>query len=191
MRSARRMYRRPARRLLFLDRDGTIIRDIPYLHDPSRVELLPGVGEGLAAIRDLGLRLVIVTNQQGIGLGYYGREDFVAVNRAMARLLRRFGLKLSGVYFCPHSRNDRCLCRKPGTLLLERALRHERADARDCYLIGDKASDVEAGETVGCTSILIGNEVRAKCSYQAASFPDAVNWIRQRERVAREARIPC
>ena len=78
---------KPARGVVLLDRDGTLIRDVPFLHDPAQVELLPGVGEGLAALQAAGFTLAIVTNQQGIGLGYYTTQQFIAVNQQLFRAL--------------------------------------------------------------------------------------------------------
>ena len=75
------------RGLVLLDRDGTLIRDVPFLHDPARVELMPGVGKGLAALQAAGFALAIVTNQQGIGLGYYSAQEMIAVNQQIFRSL--------------------------------------------------------------------------------------------------------
>jgi rfaE bifunctional protein nucleotidyltransferase chain/domain len=168
-------------RVVFLDRDGTLMRDIPFLSDPAKVELLPGVGKGLAELQRLGFRLVLVTNQQGIGLGYHSTCDMIRVNQALFRALAPFGVEVSRVFYCPHSAADHCGCRKPGTQLLEAAIRHFSAVAQDCYLIGDRASDVMAGEALGCPSVLVGGETSLEGSHTAASFMDAVAWIRSRE----------
>ena len=136
--------------LALLDRDGTLIRNIPFLKDPSRVELLPGVGEGLADLQRLGFRLAIVTNQQGIGLGYCSYDEFIAVNQAMLRLLAPYGIRISKIYFCPHAVGDNCSCRKPGADLIRRALRDFGVEAQECYVIGDAESDRIAAATVGC-----------------------------------------
>ncbi len=166
------------RRLAFLDRDGTLIRDVPFLHDPARVELLPGVPEGLKSLQDAGFALVIVTNQQGIGLGYYTEHDFIEVNRELFRQLAPAGVHVSRIYYCPHSLADECECRKPGSLLLEQALHYYDAAPERCYFLGDSSADCKAAEAVGCRSILIGHEnSNTSCTYRAASFQDAVAWI--------------
>ncbi len=167
-------------RLVFVDRDGTLIRNVPYLHDPGRVELLPGAGEGLAALQDAGFRIVIVTNQQGIGLGYYKIEDFFAVNQELFRKLSPYEVKISRIYFCPHSLADGCACRKPRSALIDAALKHYGAQAADCYMLGDSAGDIEAGQAAGCCPVLIGRE-NAPGAQQAESFSDAVQWILARE----------
>ena len=106
---------------MLLDRDGTLIRDVPFLNDPAQVELLPGVGEGLAALQAAGFALAIVTNQQGVGLGYTTRQEMIAVNQRLFRELAPFGVLISRVYYCPHTAADHCDCRKPGTAMLRRA----------------------------------------------------------------------
>jgi rfaE bifunctional protein nucleotidyltransferase chain/domain len=165
-------------RLAFLDRDGTLIRDIPFLHDPALVELMPGVLEGLKALQDAGFTLVMVTNQQGIGLGYYTERDFIEVNRALFRQLAPAGVRISRVYYCPHSYADECHCRKPGSLLLQEALTYYRAAPERCYFIGDSAADCIAARSVGCPSVLVPREPsQAPCNYSAESFGDAVRWI--------------
>jgi histidinol-phosphate phosphatase family protein len=163
-----------AARLVFLDRDGTLIRNVPYLHEPGRLELLPGVGESLARLQALGFRLVLVTNQQGIGLGYFGMDALIATNQALFKALAPFGVRISRVYFCPHSAADACTCRKPGTALLEAALRYYRAAAPRCYLIGDFPSDVAAGQALGIPSFLTGQG-------SAHTFPDTVGLIEAAE----------
>ena len=166
------------RRLALLDRDGTLIRDIPFLHDPARVELMPGVLEGLRALQNAGFTLVIVTNQQGIGLGYYAEQDFIEVNRAVFRQLAPAGIRISRIYYCPHSHADECQCRKPGSLLLQNALTYYAIPPEQCYVIGDSANDCIAAESLGCRSVLVSQETStAECSYKAESFDEAARWI--------------
>ncbi len=166
------------RRLVFLDRDGTLIRDVPFLHDAARVELMPGVPEGLKRLQDAAFTLVMVTNQQGIGLGYYTEREFIEVNRELFRQLAPAGVRVSRIYYCPHSLADECECRKPGSLLLEQALQYYGALPERCYFLGDSLADCKAAGTVGCRSILIGNQTSdTSCTYRAASFADAVAWI--------------
>ncbi len=97
--------------LVLLDRDGTLIRDASF--DPTQVELLPGVVEALRDLQAAGFRLCMVTNQQGIGLGYFGYREFVDSNRKLLGLLGKQGIAIAKIYFCPHSVADSCDCRKP------------------------------------------------------------------------------
>ena len=149
----------PPRGLVLLDRDGTLIRDVPFLHDPSRVELLPGVGEGLAALQAAGFALAIVTNQQGIGLGYYTTQQMIAVNQQLFRALAPYGVRISKIYFCPHTAADRCSCRKPEAGMIRRARHDFQVPASGTFLLGDTAADVGAGESDGCRTILVGGDV--------------------------------
>lgn len=167
-----------ARKLALLDRDGTLIRDIPFLHDPARVELMPGVLDGLKALQDAGFTLVIITNQQGIGLGYYTEQDFIEVNRALLRQLEPAGIRVSRIYYCPHSHADHCECRKPGSLLLQNALTYYSAVPERCYFIGDSRDDCVAAERLGCRSVLVAQGTNpTPCTHKAESFDKAALWI--------------
>ncbi len=167
----------PDRRgLVLLDRDGTLIRDVPFLSDPARVELLPGVGEGLAALQEAGFALAIVTNQQGVGLGYATPRQMIAVNQQLFRALGPYGVRIAKVYFCPHTAADQCSCRKPLGGLVQRALRDFRMDAGRTFVVGDLPSDAAAGRSAGCRTVLIG-ESAGDCEYRAADFADAARWI--------------
>jgi len=146
----------PPKGLALLDRDGTLIRDMPFLSDPAQLELLPGVGEGLAELQAAGFALAIVTNQQGIGLGYTTRQEMIAVNQKLFRALGPYGVRISRVYYCPHTAADGCDCRKPGAAMLRRAFDDFRVSAERAVIIGDTAADIEAGKAAGCRTILVG-----------------------------------
>ena len=143
------------RGLVLLDRDGTLIRDVPFLHDPEKVEMLAGVGEALARLQAAGFALVIITNQQGIGLGYFTEHDFIAVNQRLFRELAPFGVEIARIYYCPHSLADHCQCRKPATAMIERALRDFQIPPGRAFLIGDREADVQAGILAGIQTVLV------------------------------------
>lgn len=138
------------RGLVLLDRDGTLIRDVPFLHDPAQVEILPGVVEGLVKLQEAGFRLAIVSNQQGIGLGYYTVQDFIAVNRKLLRELGSHGIRIARIYFCPHSLDEQCGCRKPGSSMITRAMRDLEITPERTFVIGDSDADMQAGQAAGC-----------------------------------------
>jgi rfaE bifunctional protein nucleotidyltransferase chain/domain len=171
---------KPRRGLVLLDRDGTLIRDVPFLHDPAQVELLPKVGDGLAALQAAGFALAIVTNQQGIGLGYYTIQDFIAVNQQLFRVLAPFGVRIARIYSCPHSAAEQCACRKPDSGMVKRALSDFAMPAARTYLIGDTAGDMAAGKAEGCLTIGVGGAASAPADYNAGDFGDAVRWIIER-----------
>lgn len=141
------------RGLVLLDRDGTLIRNLPFLHDPAKVEILPGVIDGLLKLQAAGLRLAIVSNQQGIGLGYFTVQDFIAVNQAMLRELGARGIRISKIYFCPHSLAEQCSCRKPATGMITRAMRDFKVAPEQTFLIGDSDEDMQAGADAGCQTV--------------------------------------
>jgi D-glycero-D-manno-heptose 1,7-bisphosphate phosphatase len=145
---------REIRGLVLLDRDGTLVQDACF--DPSRVELLPGVAEALQMLQSAGFRLCILTNQQGIGLGYFGYQDFIDGNRRLLRALGESGVVIARIYFCPHSAADGCVCRKPAPGMIVRALRDENMPAERCFVIGDSAQDLEAAQAAGCAGFLVG-----------------------------------
>ena len=151
-------HEQKVKRAVFLDRDGTINEDVPFLHEPEKFRLLPNAVEGLKKIQDLGYRLVIVTNQQGIGLGYFSVEDFFRVNSAMFRTFAPHGIVISKIYFCPHSAADECDCRKPKIGLVKKAEKDLDLDLSKCYFIGDKSEDIEAGQKAGCKTIIISTK---------------------------------
>lgn len=142
------------RGLVLLDRDGTLVRDATF--DPTRIELLPGVIEALQKLRDNGFRLCIVSNQQGIGLGYFGYRDFIDGNRKLLRELGAAGISIAKIYFCPHSIGDGCSCRKPAPGLILRAIREQNVPASRCFLIGDSVDDMGAAKAAGCLGFYVG-----------------------------------
>lgn len=142
----------------FLDRDGTIVVDKHYLADPDGLELLPNAREGLRELRDLGARLVVVTNQSGVGRGYFPAEAIEPMNERLRELLAEGEVELDGIYVCPHAPDDDCDCRKPRTALFERAADELDIELGSSVVIGDKEADVEAGRRIGATPIRIGGD---------------------------------
>jgi len=156
--------------LVLLDRDGTLIRNVPFLHDPAKVEVLPGVIDGLLKLQAAGLRLAIVTNQQGIGLGYYSVQDFIAVNQRLLRELGARGVRISKIYFCPHSLGEQCSCRKPATGMLTRAMRDFGVAPARTFLVGDTDDDMQAGADAGCQSVRVGENGFGSAAEQILSL---------------------
>lgn len=140
---------------VFLDRDGTLLKEIEYLHEIERVNVLPGVMDGLKKMQDMGFKIVVITNQPGIGIGYYTKEDFYKVNKEMLRQLSAEGILVDKIYYCPHSKSEQCRCRKPDIELFKRAERELDLDINSCFVIGDQTSDIEAAKNIGCKSILV------------------------------------
>ena len=138
------------RRAVFLDKDGTLIVDVPYNADPAKLEFQPGAREALAAFAAAGFALVIVSNQSGLALGRFTHDAFAALRRVLAeRLWREAGVALLDFVFCPHAR-DTCACRKPSPLMLHVAAREFGLDLSRSWMVGDTLDDVEAGRRAGC-----------------------------------------
>jgi D-glycero-D-manno-heptose 1,7-bisphosphate phosphatase len=145
------------RRGVFCDRDGTIIAERDYLADPAEVELIPGTAEGLAALREAGFALVIVTNQSGIARGYYSEEDYAAVAARVEQLLARGGAPVDAVQYCPHHPDvsGPCPCRKPATGMYRTAAQALGIDLGESYYVGDKISDVIPALELGGHGVLV------------------------------------
>lgn len=135
---------------VFLDRDNTLIYDPGYIHRPEDVALLYGVGEGLSLLKEAGYLLIVVSNQSGIGRGYYREEDFWAVNFKLQELLKSYGVQIDDFFFCPHRPEEGCRCRKPNTLLVEKAAEKWGIDVSESFVVGDKDSDLELAFRAGC-----------------------------------------
>ena len=140
---------------LFVDRDGTLIEDKHYLSDPQGVQLLEHVGESLKNIRAQGIKIFIVTNQSGIGRGYFAESDFFACQKELERQLSAFDVHITDTAFCPHDPNpplnpkDGCTCRKPQIGMWEKIAKEHHLDASKCAMIGDKKEDVGFGVNAG------------------------------------------
>jgi len=157
------------RRAVFLDRDGVLTRmvyrdgegwDSPYR--PEEVDLMPGVGPALRALKEVGFALVVVSNQPGVAKGTCSLETLAAVSHRFVEALHGEGIALDGLYYCLHHPegvvppyNVPCECRKPRPGLLLRASEELGLDLRASYLVGDRSVDIAAGQAVGCRTVLV------------------------------------
>ena len=146
---------RRVRRALFVDRDGTLNPDLHYLKDADRLELFRGVGAALRLAREHGELVVCVTNQSGIERGLYTAEDVARIHQRLNELLGRSGARVDAFYYCPHTPEHGCRCRKPGTELFERARADLGVDLATSSLVGDRLVDVEAGRRLGILTALV------------------------------------
>lgn len=148
---------------VFLDRDGTINVEKHYLHRIEDFEFLPRVIEGLKILQDAGYLLIIVTNQSGIGRGYYTEKDFLKLNSWIEVELEKYGIRIAKVYYCPHLPDAKieryritCECRKPALGLYKQAIKEFNIDLSQSFAIGDKIRDCSICETTSCKGFLIG-----------------------------------
>jgi histidinol-phosphate phosphatase family protein len=150
--------------LVFMDKDGTLVENVPYNVDPALIRLGRGAERAIPRLAKAGFRLVVVSNQPGVALGRFPESALVGVRKRLARLLAPLGAELAGFYYCPHHPQGsvaefavRCNCRKPAPGLIERAARELKTSAKGAWLVGDILDDVEAGSRAGCTTILLDN----------------------------------
>lgn len=143
------------KRFVLLDRDGTIIVEKNYLSHPDQIELLPGASDALKEFRKLGLGLVIITNQSGIGRNYFNLAILEKIHQKLTNLLLKNGVVLDDIYFCQHTPKDNCLCRKPKIELVEKAMKKHNFDPKLCFVIGDNKGDIELGKRIGAITILV------------------------------------
>ena len=188
-------------RVVFLDRDGTINKEVEYLHRPEDLVILPGVTEGIRMLKEAGFSIVVVTNQAGVARGYYGEADVLRLHEYLNFCLRKEGAEIDGFYYCPHhpvhgigEYKKECRCRKPGIGMFEKAEERFSVDKGHSYMIGDKLLDVEAGNRYGVCSILVGTgygqEImkeliqkgeRGSFAFYASDLKEAARWILNRE----------
>lgn len=149
---------------VFLDKDGTLVEDIPYNVDPHEIRLTPGALEGLSLLQDSGYRLIVVTNQSGVARGYFEEQALEQVEKRMQELLFSAGIRLTGFYYCPHHPEGNvsqyavdCFCRKPHPGMIHKAVLEHRIDLTVSWLVGDILNDIEAGNRAGCQTMLLDN----------------------------------
>ncbi len=165
---------------VFLDRDGTIIKDVHYLNRIEDMELLPLAKEGLTLLKECGFKLIVVSNQSGVGRGYFS-VDFV--NETHRILNEMLGGLIDEFYFCPHLPEDNCSCRKPKTGLIDEAVKEFGINKDKSFVVGDKESDIELGLNAGITPFLIvsrNNEEllkKTKAKRFFANLFEVARWI--------------
>ncbi len=176
---------------VFWDRDGTLNHDTGYVTSPEQLVLFPGVPEAIARLNKLGAMVLLVTNQSAIGRGMMTIEGLESIHERLAELIRPYGARIDGIFFCPHHPQDGCGCRKPKAGLIDQAVSRFALDVSQCYLVGDKRSDLEAAQLASVPGVLVmtssysadvvkaRDEGQVSIAYVADSFVHAVEWIEQ------------
>lgn len=177
--------------VVFIDRDGTLNIDTGYIGTPEGFTLFEGAAVGLKRLNDAGVKTIVVTNQSGLGRGFFKEDDLKAVNDRFEELLmEEGGAKLDAIYYCPHHPDDACRCRKPATGLIERAKSEHSIDMSRAFVIGDKESDLMLAKNIGAKGVLVltghgeitENELKEKegsvePDFVAADMIEATDWI--------------
>jgi len=168
---------------VFLDRDGVITVDKSYQYQTHDLELIPGAAAAIKKLKAGGYLAIIITNQSGVARGYFTEDDLLAFNSHMLKVLENEGAKADAVYYCPHLKGAKiayyrkdCACRKPKPGMLIKAAKEYGVDLSRSWVVGDKASDVDAGKAAGCRTILIGKE-KGKADALAKDLSEAVEYI--------------
>jgi D-glycero-D-manno-heptose 1,7-bisphosphate phosphatase len=177
---------RPA---VFLDRDGTIAEEVGYLNHVSRFRILPRVADAIRRLNEAQLPVIVVTNQSGVGRGYFPESVVHTIHELMTQQLEAAGAHLTAVYYCPHTPADGCDCRKPKTGMLDRAAREHAIELRRSFVVGDRHGDIELARRAGASSVLVRTgygegeylwnapKWQFQPDFVAADLADAVHWI--------------
>ena len=174
-----------ANRAVFLDRDGVLMEDHNYVGDVDRVVVIQAAVPALQRLQAAGYKLFVVTNQSGVGRGYFTHEHVKQVHAHLDEQFAKAGVKIERYYVCPHHPDDNCACRKPSPKSLRDAAREFQLDLARCYMVGDRSSDIQAGHNAGVRTILVLTgagketlaEAKAKPDYVAADVSAAADWI--------------
>lgn len=144
-------------RAVFIDKDGTLIHDVPYNVEPRQIRLTGGAARALCRMNNAGYKLIVISNQSGIARGLFKEQDLLPVNRRIQALLAPFNVKVDAFYYCPHGPGDRCECRKPMPGMILQAARDHAIDPQISWMVGDILNDVEAGNRAGCRTLHLDN----------------------------------
>ncbi len=170
---------------VFLDRDGTINEDKGYIGSPDDVVLIEGASSAIRTLNASGIKAIVVTNQSGVGRGFFSEIDLEKVNERLRELLARDNAYVDAVYFCPHRPDENCACRKPGSLLVERAIAEHSIQKGSSYVVGDKEADIGLARNINAKAVLVltglGKEEIKKAGmspdFVASDVLQAVDWI--------------
>jgi len=177
-----------ANRAVFVDRDGTMAEDVSYCSCPEDFNLFPATARAIRLLNEHDFKVIVITNQSGIGRGYFNEETLAQIHDKMRSDLAKEGACVDAIYYCPHHPDDNCDCRKPKPKLVLQAAKDFNIDLRHSFLIGDLQIDIDLGKAIGCHSILIGDSdsIRTDKNVQpdaiVADILEAVQVILKREK---------
>ncbi|HTT33247.1 MAG TPA: D-glycero-beta-D-manno-heptose 1,7-bisphosphate 7-phosphatase [Methylomirabilota bacterium] len=166
---------RPA---VFLDRDGTIAEEVGYLNHINRFRIFPFVAAAIRRLNEASWPVVVVSNQSGVGRGYFPESLVNDVNELMKKQLSQAGATIDAVYYCPHTSSDNCICRKPKNGMLEQAAREHSLDLRRSYVVGDRYADIQLAENAGAHGILVRTGYgEGELAWHAAEWPTQPDFV--------------
>jgi len=175
-------------RAIFFDRDGTIIHDPGYLSEVNQIKFFDGVLEKISQVKLKGFKIFIITNQSGVGRGYFTEEKLKQIHCALVEMMNSAGANVDDIRYCPHAPEENCFCRKPNPEMVQSLARKYNISTGESFFIGDKVQDVLTGKNSGCNTVLVlnGNEIETIKSqseiwyepdYIAQTTGDALDWI--------------
>jgi D-glycero-D-manno-heptose 1,7-bisphosphate phosphatase len=173
---------------VFLDRDGTIARDVNYCSRVEDFQMLPTVPEAIKILNESDFKVVLITNQSGIARGYFTEQTLLLIHREMENELAKSGARIDAIYYCPHHPDDRCDCRKPKTGLFLQAAGKFDIDLSSSFVIGDTQMDISAGKVLGSKTVLVttgpqkGSGITNSPDYTAGNLLEAVEWVIQQRK---------
>ena len=168
---------------VFLDRDGTIARDVHYCCQVEDFEILPTVPQAIRLLNQYGFKVIVVTNQSGIARGYLTENTLSQIHQYMEDELAKYGAHIDAIYYCPHHPDDGCQCRKPKPALLLSAVKELGIGLERSYVVGDGEVDMETGKAARCQTVLVTTDPNEKggiaesSDYIADTLLAAAEWI--------------
>ncbi len=166
-------------RAVFLDKDGTLVEDLPYNVDPGLIRPVPGAWDSLRLLQASGYLLIVVSNQSGVARGYFTEQDLAGVEKRLQEMFLAEGVSLAGFYCCPHHPQGivrgyavECVCRKPRPGMLYQAAREHGIDLSASWMIGDILDDMEAGNRAGCRTVLVHSDHETEWNLAPWRRPD-------------------
>jgi len=172
-----------AKRAVFLDRDGTMNKDVPYCRRPDDFELFPNTARAIKLLNEHGYKVIVITNQSGVARGYFSEDMLGLIHQKMLNQLAEENAGIDGIYYCPHHPDDDCECRKPKPKMVLQAAKEHDIDLKWSFMVGDKSQDILLGKNAGCHTVLIQSspdEIEIEpClpDYTAADLYEAALWI--------------
>jgi histidinol-phosphate phosphatase family protein len=162
------------RRAIFIDKDGTLIPDIPFNTDPARISYTPGAGQALRNLHNHGFAIILISNQPGVARGLFNATALDEVSARINDIALSFGFQFTAFYYCIHDARDNCSCRKPKPGLLQNAATEHGIDPSASWMVGDILNDVEAGHEAGCRSILVDNGGETEWQIKRSRIPEYI-----------------
>lgn len=168
-------------RAVFIDRDGTMARDVNYCRHPEDFELFPNTARAIKLLNEHGFKVIVITNQSGIARGYFTKEALAQIHEKMKAELAKIGAWVDGIFYCPHHPDDNCDCRKPKPKLVLQAAKKHNIELERSFVVGDLELDIGLGKAAGCTTILLRDSLQEDTSispdYIASDLLEATQYV--------------